>query len=639
MANIEPKTTLPENAAEAATPAIDSPPEAVAADVAAPAADVAPEAGTGEALAPAADAAPEAVADEAVAPAADAAPEPGAGEAAEPVPAPEAEAPKTSSHDLPVPAAFVDWMMEDWKAPSTRAPAKVKNAARFRARREALSALFPGETLVIPTGHEKYRSNDTAYAFRPGSEFYYLTGNMEPDCVLVLEPQEDGGHRDVLWVEPNPGKTTPTFFTDRAKGELWVGPRLGVEKSRLRYDVDECRGLPDLAAYLAAVRDAGKPYRVLRGFAPEVDALLPEHAEPDHELAAAIHELRLYKDAAEIREIEEAIAATKNALEGVIASLPDAENERVVEALFDAHARIHGNGVSFATIAASGPDAAILHWTKNDQPIDRNGLLLIDCGVESHGLYSSDVSRTFPVSGKFTKEQRELYDLVMEAQAAAIAAVKPGNDFLAPHRAAMEVFARGLVRLGLLEDAEEALKEENQFYKRFTLHGVSHMLGLDVHDCARARPEKYRQGKLEPGMVLTVEPGLYFQLDDEKVPRKYRGIGIRVEEDVLVTARGCRVLTAEIPNQAEAIEAWMASIWGADEEEEEPKPAPRAKKPAAKAKRAARPATRAAGKPAARPAQKAAPAPRASRKATAPAPKAPARAKPAKPAKPARRGR
>lgn len=506
-----------------------------------------------------------------------------------------ADVPKKASHDVTPPPAFVEWMMQGWKAPSTKAPPRIKHADRFRARRAALSARFPGETLVIPTGSEKIRANDTTHKFRPSSDFFYLVGNHEPDCVLILEPKAGGGHTDVLWVEPNPGKTTPTFFTDRAKGELWVGPRLGVEKSGIRFGVDACRGLPELPAYLATLAAAGRPYRVVRGYSAGVDAALPAQDERDLELDQAIHELRLHKDPTEIKEIEEAIAATKNALEGVIASLPGAESERVVEALFDAHARIHGNGVSFDTIAASGADAVILHWTRNDAPIDRDALLLIDCGVEGTSLYAADVSRTLPVSGKFSPVQRELYDLVIQARHAAVDAAKPGNDFLAPHRAAQEVLARGLARLGLLADAEEALREENQFYKRWTLHGTSHMLGLDVHDCAKARPEKYRQGKLEPGMVLTIEPGLYFQLDDELVPRKYRGIGIRVEDDVLITAKGNRVLTEAIPREADEIEAWMASIWDLDlGGEEEPSPAPAPAKAPARRKGAAKQAVKGA---------------------------------------------
>src|SRR5690606_33342740 len=174
----------------------------------------------------------------------------------------------------------------------------------------------------------------------------------------------------------------------------------------------------------------------------------------------------------------------------------------------------------------------ILHWTRNDAPLRPGDLLLVDAGVEADTLYTADVTRVLPISGKFTKEQREVYDLVLEANLAAIAAVKPGNDFLDPHRAAMRVLAEGLERMGILKDAEEALQEDKQFYRRYTLHKTSHMLGLDVHDCARARAENYRHGKLRPGMVLTIEPGLYFQVDDLTVPAKYRGIGVRIEDDV-----------------------------------------------------------------------------------------------------------
>ncbi|HZX42510.1 MAG TPA: M24 family metallopeptidase, partial [Myxococcaceae bacterium] len=169
--------------------------------------------------------------------------------------------------------------------------------------------------------------------------------------------------------------------------------------------------------------------------------------------------------------------------------------------------------------------------------------------------------RTLPVSGRFSREQREIYELVHAAQAAGFAEVKPGKDFLDPNRAAMKVLAAGLERLGILDDAAEALADQNQFYKRYSLHNVSHMLGLDVHDCAQARAETYKFGQLKPGMVLTVEPGLYFQTDDLTVPARYRGIGVRIEDDVLVTARGMRNLSADFPSEASEVEAWMAKLW------------------------------------------------------------------------------
>ncbi|HXX32080.1 MAG TPA: M24 family metallopeptidase, partial [Myxococcaceae bacterium] len=194
-------------------------------------------------------------------------------------------------------------------------------------------------------------------------------------------------------------------------------------------------------------------------------------------------------------------------------------------------------------------------------PLRRDELLLLDAGVEGKSLYTADITRTLPISGRFSREQREIYELVHAAQAAGFEAVRPGNDFLEPNRRAMKVLAQGLEGLGILEDAARALAEEHQFYKRYSLHNVSHMLGLDVHDCAQARLEAYKFGKLRPGMVLTVEPGLYFQEDDLTVPARYRGIGVRIEDDVLVTARGMRNLSRAIPSEASAVERWMARVW------------------------------------------------------------------------------
>ena len=468
---------------------------------------------------------------------------------------------KPASHDTAPPPALIEFMMQGWKPRKVRVT-KVKGAAHFAARRRALSAAFPGETLIVPTGHEKVRSNDTTYRFRPGSDFYYLTGNTEPDCVLVLEPKPGGGHRDILFVEPNPGRSDPTFYTDRAKGELWVGPRLGVPESRERFGVDDARGLPELPAYLKSLRgEATRPWRVLRGYAPEVDGALREQKERDQELATVLSEMRLIKDDLEIRELQAAVDSTKRGFEDVIERLARAESEREVEGVFNLRARVEGNDVGYGTIAASGANACVLHWTRNDARIKPGSLLLLDAGVERDTLYTADITRTLPVSGKFSKEQREIYELVLAAQTAAIAEVKPGNDFLDPHRAAMRVLAHGLERLGILEDAEAALADEHQFYKRYSLHNTSHMLGLDVHDCAQARMENYKYGKLKPGMVLTVEPGLYFQTDDLTVPAKYRGIGVRIEDDVVVTARGCRNLSADIPHTVEEVEAWMAEVW------------------------------------------------------------------------------
>jgi Xaa-Pro aminopeptidase len=458
------------------------------------------------------------------------------------------------------PEALVRFMMTEWKPQSKPLPRPIPSARFHAARRHALSAKFPGEVLVIPTGHEKVRSSDTFYRFRPGSDFFYLTGNAEPDAVLALTPRPAGGHDSHLFVEPNPGRSSETFYTDRKKGELWVGARLGVDQSRARYGVDFAHGLPDLKGFLEQHPIA----RVLRGFSAGVDALVPsrDDGKPDAELATFLSEHRLVKDALEVKELQTVIDATQRGFEDIIRRLPKATSEREIEGTFNLRARLEGQDVGYGTIAASGANACILHWTKNHGTLTKGDLLLVDAGIEGHALYTADITRTLPISGRFSKEQRAIYELVWNAQQAAIAEVKPGNDFMAPNAAASKVLAQGLKDLGILPmSVEEALDQKHLFFKRYSLHNVSHMLGLDVHDCAKAREEVYRYGKLVPGMVLTVEPGLYFQLDDRTVPAKYRGIGVRIEDDLLVTAKGHKNLSAKIPSEAGAVEAWMKRLW------------------------------------------------------------------------------
>lgn len=474
----------------------------------------------------------------------------------------ESAAVKPVTHDSPPPQALLDFMVRDWSPAKAELPAPIEHHAAFHGRRRALSKLFPGETLVIPTGHEKVRANDTYYPFRPGSDFYYLTGCLEPDSVLVMQPLEGGGHRDVLFVEPNPGRRDATFFTDRVKGELWVGPRLGVPESQACFNVEECKGLADLPALLSSLaEEATRSFRVLRGFSAKVDGVLGEH-EHDKQLAGKLGEMRLIKEEIEVAEIKAAIDSTQRGFEDVIRRLPKARSEREVEGIFNLRARVEGNDTGYRTIAASGAHACVLHWSKNDGVLDPRTLLLLDAGVEGNSLYTADITRTLPISGKFTKEQRTIYKLVYKAQKAAFKRIMPGNDFMDPNRAAMRVLAEGLSKLGILTtSAEEALKEEHQFYKRYSLHNISHMLGLDVHDCAEARKEVYKFGKLLPGMVLTVEPGLYFQKGDLTVPERYRGIGVRIEDDVVVTETGYKNLSANIPSQIDDVEDWMARIW------------------------------------------------------------------------------
>jgi Xaa-Pro aminopeptidase len=473
--------------------------------------------------------------------------------------------PARNAYDADVPPNLLKFMLKSWNPKARPIPKILPNAASFRERRERLSQRFLGELLVVPTGHRKVRTNDTYYVFRPGTDFYYLTGAVEPDSVLVLLPNGKA-HEHVLFVEPDPGKTDATFFTDRNKGELWEGQRFGVPQSEARYAIT-CKPLTELESTLRAAAVAPKVrVRVLRGLSASaenaVDAGAEEQVSHDKELAAFLSEMRLIKDVHEVKALASAVTATKRGFEDVIARLRTAKSERELEGVFWTRARMEGNDVGYTSIVAAGCHACTLHWNKNDGTIRQGDLLLLDAGIEGHSLYTADITRTLPISGKFTPVQRAVYEIVLEAQRAALNIVKPGNDFMAPNTAAMTVLAHGLERLGILPmSAEEALRDENQFYRRYSLHNVSHMLGLDVHDCAQARAENYKYGKLEVGMILTVEPGLYFQTDDLTVPVRYRGIGVRIEDDVLVTARGHRLLSASLPREAQDVEDWISQIW------------------------------------------------------------------------------
>ena len=473
--------------------------------------------------------------------------------------------PARNSYDAEVPANLLSFMLRSWNPKGRPLPKALPNAAGHRRRRELLSQRFPGELLVIPTGHRKVRANDTYYVFRPGTDFYYLTGVLEPDCVLVLVPKGTT-HEQLLFVEPNPGKTDATFFTDRNKGELWEGYRYGIPESEARYGI-RCRALGELPATLAAaMAKSGERTRMLCGVSTATQSLLgsgrKDQADLDQELAVYLSELRLIKDAGEVRALQSAIGATKRGFEDVIARLRTAGTERELEGVFWTRARMEGNDVGYTSIVAAAEHACCLHWKHNDGRIRKGDLLLLDAGVEGNTLYTADITRTLPIGGRFSKEQRAVYEIVLAAQQAALKMVRPGNDFMAPNTAAMAVLAAGLERLGILPtSAAEALRDENQFYRRYSLHNVSHMLGLDVHDCAQARAQNYKYGKLAAGMVLTIEPGLYFQTDDLTVPARYRGIGIRIEDDVLVTSRGHRNLSASLPTEPEAVERWMRQVW------------------------------------------------------------------------------
>jgi Xaa-Pro aminopeptidase len=470
------------------------------------------------------------------------------------------------AHDPVTPQALADFMAQGWAPAQPLADGPSAAAPFLAARRAALSEAFPGEWLVVPTGNPKVRANDTDYPFRPGTDFYWLTGSMEPDAVLVMAPVE-GGHEATLYTAPRMDRSTPAFFTDRRYGELWVGPRLGLEAEVLLGIT--CDDVATLPAVLDSLPE-GASARVLRGFDAAVDARVPDR-DDDHDkaFATALSELRLVKDEHEAELLQEAVDATIRGFEDAVAALGEAKRfehngERWIEGTFFRRARVEGNDVGYGSIVACGAHACTLHWVDNRGAVRDGDLALLDMGVESAELYTADVTRTLPINGRFTDVQRDVYDAVWRAQQAALAEVRPGAEFLAPHRAAMAVLVDWLLERGILTgEASDILDEKAQLHRRYTLHGTSHMLGLDVHDCAEARNEMYRKGPLEVGYCLTVEPGLYFQPDDLTVAAEYRGIGVRIEDDVLVTADGHRNLSAALPTRADDVEAWMAGILSA----------------------------------------------------------------------------
>jgi Xaa-Pro aminopeptidase len=397
--------------------------------------------------------------------------------------------------------------------------------------------------------------------YRPHTAFSYYTGvqgvEANPDSVLVMEPS-GSGHAPILFINPRSTRDTSAFYTDAKHGELWVGRRFTTEEASERYGI-EVRKIDELETFLKGVKAAA-----LHGFDEIVDSTVKPHPR-DSELVEFVSVARLIKDDYELREMQKAVDATHRGFNDVIRALPAAvttpRGERVVEAAFFGRARIEGNDLGYNTIAASGSHACVLHWNRNDGTVKNGDLLLVDAGVEVDSYYTADITRTLPINGKFTPAQRALYMLVYEAQKAGIAAIKPGEKFLAINKASHAVLAEGLIDMGILTmNLDEVMDPAVGLHKRWTLHGVSHMLGMDVHDCAHARAEQYRDGILEVGMCLTVEPGLYIQPDDELFPAEYRGIGIRIEDDVVVTEDGCVNLSEHIPHHPDEIESWMASL-------------------------------------------------------------------------------
>jgi Xaa-Pro aminopeptidase len=474
----------------------------------------------------------------------------------------------TQSHDIAKSDLLAEFMATGWApspldGPTLDGPTSAEVVPYARARREKLSAMYPGVRLVIPAGSFKVRSNDTDYKFRAHTAYAWLTGisatDCVPDSVLILDPTKNG-HESLLFIHPRSPRDTNEFHSDRRHGEFWIGRRLALEEAEKRYGIS-VRHIDTLDSFLENTIDT----LTVRGEDRVVDSLVEKHKKRETRLLEVLSELRIIKDKYEINEIQKAVDVTLRGFNDMVRAFPAATSvrrgERIIESAFYGRARLEGNELGYDTIAAAGSHACVLHWMNNDGDVLPGDLILIDAGVEVESMYTADITRTIPINGKFSVPQRKIYMLVYQAQRAGIAAVKPGAPWTAFHDAAMAVLAKGLEELGVLPGtAEESLHKDKGFHRRWTIHSTGHMLGMDVHDCGQARKENYREGVLEAGMILTVEPGLYIQPDDLLFPIEYRGIGVRIEDDILVTKSGAQVMSRALPSHPDEVEVWVANL-------------------------------------------------------------------------------
>ena len=431
--------------------------------------------------------------------------------------------------------------------------------SEFARRRKNLMALMePNSIAIIPSAREQLRSGDTEYPFREDSDFYYLSGFAEPDAVLVLAPGRRHGQFVMFCRERDPAM------------ELWHGYRAGPEGVCENFGADDAFPVGDIDDILPGLIEGRERVYYSMGRSADFDRQImawvnrirskeASGAVPPGEftdLNHMVHDMRLVKSAAEQRLMRRAGEITARGHCRAMAFCRPGQYEYQLEAeLVHEFASCGARHLAYPSIVGSGANACTLHYLNNDGLMRDGELVLIDAGCELE-YYAADVTRTFPVNGRFSREQRALYELILEAQAAAIAAIKPGNNWNQPHDASVRVITTGLVELGLLKGKVTKLIERGA-YRQFYMHRVGHWLGLDVHDVGDYRVgNEWRQ--LEPGMVMTVEPGVYISPANTGVARKWRGIGIRLEDDVLVTATGCEVLTAGVPKTVADIEALMA---------------------------------------------------------------------------------
>lgn len=435
---------------------------------------------------------------------------------------------------------------------------KLDSSEYARRRQQLMAAMSPNSIAIIPSAPLTTRNRDVEHPFRQDSDFYYLSGFAEEHAVLVLVPGREHGEY-VL------------FCQEKIKEqEIWTGRRVGPEAAPEVLGADDAFPITDIDDILPGLLEGKDRIYASLGVRQDFDHQLMQWvnhiktqvrngATPPREFSALdhlLHEMRLIKSAAEIAVMKEAAEvsaeAHKRAMQMVKPGMMEYQLEAEILRTFMAAG---SRWPAYPSIVGSGENACILHYTQNTEQIKDGDLILIDAGCELD-YYAADITRTFPANGKFSDPQKELYQLVLDAQIAAIEQVKPGNHWNQPHEAAVKVLVDGLLELGLLDgDVDEIIKEEK--YRQFYMHKTGHWLGMDVHDVGEYRIDgEWRE--LEPGMVLTIEPGLYVSPDDETVDEQWRGIGIRIEDDVVVTKEGCQVLTVDVPKAIDAIEDLMA---------------------------------------------------------------------------------
>ena len=437
-------------------------------------------------------------------------------------------------------------------------PLKHLPKTEMQRRRRALMRMMDKNSIaIIPAAPECIRNRDVHYPYRQDSDFLYLTDFSEPESVAVFIPGRKQGQYILFCRERDEEK------------ETWHGRRAGQEGAIADYHADDAFPIGDIDEILPGLlenRDRvyytmGKDTRFdgqLMGWINQLRQSVRSGAGVPHEfidLEYIVHELRLFKSRSEMRLMREAAKITREAHIRAMSSCEPGMYEYEIEAEILHAFRRHGTEPAYPSILGSGENGCILHYTENDCQMQDGQLLLIDAGCEYNG-YASDVTRTFPVNGRFTKPQQQIYELVLAAQAAAIARARPGNHWNDPHQAAVSVLTKGLIRLGLLKGSAVKLIKD-QAYRRFYMHRTGHWLGLDVHDVGDYKlDDQWRL--LEPGMVMTIEPGLYIPAGSKGVNKKWWDIGIRIEDDVLITKDGNEVLTADIPKTIDEIEATMA---------------------------------------------------------------------------------